>query len=122
MNFNLATIITQNLEQMCRFYQQVLKIEPQMYRDNYAMFNTKGGSLALWRQAEAEQVGLGVMCAGANTSVLIEFEVEHIDTEYQRLQKLPVEWVKELTTLPWDQQAFYIRDPEGNIVNFYSPT
>lgn len=122
MNFNLTTIITQNLEHMRDFYHQILQIEPQVYRNNYAMFITDTASLALWRQSEAEQYGLGIMHASANASMFIEFEVDNVDAEYQRLRNLSVEWVQELTTLPWNQRAFYIRDPEGNIVNFYSTT
>jgi predicted enzyme related to lactoylglutathione lyase len=122
MNFNLTTIITQNLEHMSDFYQQVLQIEPQVFRANYMMFTTDTASLALWRQSEAEQFGLDIMHSAANASVLIEFEVDNIDAEYQRLQRLPVEWVQKLTTFPWEMRAFYIRDPEGNVVNFYSPT
>jgi catechol-2,3-dioxygenase len=122
MNFNLTTIITQSLEQMSDFYQQILQIEPQVFRDNYMMFTTDTASLALWRQSEAEQFGLGVMRSAANASLLIEFEVDNIDAEYQRLQCLPVEWVQQLITFPWEMRAFYIRDPEGNVVNFYSPT
>jgi uncharacterized glyoxalase superfamily protein PhnB len=122
MNFNLTTIVTQNLQHMCDFYQQILQIEPQVFRNNYIMFTTDAASLALWRQSEAEQFGLGVMRSAANASILIEFEVDNIDAEYQRLKNLSVEWVQELTTFPWEMRAFYIRDPEGNIVNFYSTT
>ena len=122
MNFNLTTIITENLEHMSDFYQQILQIEPQVFRDNYMMFATDTASLALWRQSEAEQFGLDVMRSAANASMLIEFEVDNIDAEYQRLQRLPVEWLQKLTSFPWEMRAFYIRDPEGNIVNFYSPT
>jgi len=122
MNFNLTTIITQNLQHMSDFYQQILQIEPQVFRNNYIMFTTDTASLALWRQSEAEEFGLDVMHSAANASMLIEFEVDNIDAEYQRLQSLSVEWVQELTTLPWEMRAFYIRDPEGNVINFYSPT
>ena len=120
MNFNLTTIITQNLEQMCDFYQQILQVDPQIYRNNYAMFNTETATLALWRQSEAEQFGLAAMRGASNSSVLIEFEVDNVDAEYQRLQSMSGEWVQELTTLPWDHRAFYIRDPEGNTINFHS--
>jgi len=120
MNFNLTTIITQNLEQMCDFYQQILQVDPQVYRNNYAMFTTETATLALWRQSEAEQFGLASMRGASNSSVLIEFEVDNVDAEYQRLQGMSIEWVQDLTTLPWDHRAFYIHDPEGNTINFYS--
>jgi uncharacterized glyoxalase superfamily protein PhnB len=120
MKLVLTTIITEELERMCDFYQQILQIAPEIYRDNYVMFTTATATLALWRQSEAEQYGLATMRGAANASVLIEFEVDHVDTAYSRLQRMPIEWVQELRTLPWGQRAFYIRDPEGNVINFHS--
>jgi predicted enzyme related to lactoylglutathione lyase len=120
MKLVLTTIITQDLERMCDFYQQILQIAPEIYRDNYVMFTTETATLALWRQSEAEQYGLATMRGAANSSMLIEFEVDHVDAEYRRLQNMPVEWVQELSTFPWDHRAFYIRDPEGNVINFHS--
>ena len=35
MKLTLVTIVTANLEPMRTFYQQVLQIEPQIYRGNY---------------------------------------------------------------------------------------
>ena len=35
MKLALVTIVTTNLEQMRRFYQAVLQIEPQIYRGDY---------------------------------------------------------------------------------------
>jgi predicted enzyme related to lactoylglutathione lyase len=120
MKLALTTIITQDLERMCDFYQQILQIAPEIYRDNYVMFTTETATLALWRQSEAEQYGLATMRGAANSSMLIEFEVDHVDAEYRRLQNMPIEWVQELSTFPWDHRAFYIRDPEGNVINFHS--
>src|ERR1700750_900515 len=38
MKLALVTIVTANLEPMRTFYQQVLQIEPQIYRGNYVEF------------------------------------------------------------------------------------
>ena len=120
MKLVLSTIITQNLEAMCDFYQKVLKIEPEIYRGNYAMFSTEIAALALWRQSEAEQYGLGAMQGASNSSLLIEFQVEDVDAEYRRLKDMSIDWLQELTTYPWDHRAFYIYDPDGNVINFHS--
>jgi len=120
MKLVLTTIITQELERMRDFYQQILQIAPEIYRDNYVMFTTATSTLALWRQTEAEQYGLATMQGAANSSMLIEFEVDDVDAEYRRLQRMPIRWVQELSTLPWDHRAFYIRDPDGNVINFHS--
>ena len=120
MKLALVTIVTANLEQMRTFYQAVLQITPQIYRGNYVEFALEAGTLTLWRQSESEEFGLGSLRGAANHSVLIEFEVTDVDAEYARLQSLQVEWVHELTTQPWGHRAFYVRDPDGNILNFYT--
>jgi len=38
MTLTLVTIVTANLALMRTFYQQVLQIEPQIYRGNYVEF------------------------------------------------------------------------------------
>jgi uncharacterized glyoxalase superfamily protein PhnB len=120
MKLALVTIVTAHLEQMHAFYQEVLQIKPQIYRGNYVEFILEAGTLALWRQSECEAFGLAPMRGGANRSVLIELEVEDVDGEYTRLKGLQMEWVQELTTQPWGHRAFYVRDPDGNVLNVYT--
>jgi uncharacterized glyoxalase superfamily protein PhnB len=119
MKLALVTVVTVNLEQLRTFYQEVLQIEPQTYRGNYVEFMLEAGTLALWRQSECKAFGIAPMRGAANHSVLIELEVEDVDRQYARLKGLQLEWVQELTTQPWGHRAFYIRDPDGNVLNFY---
>jgi uncharacterized glyoxalase superfamily protein PhnB len=120
MKLALVTIVTANLDSMRAFYQEVLQVEPQIFRGNYVEFPLETGTLALWRQSEWEAFGIAPMRGGANHSILIEFEVEDVDGEYARLKRLPITWVQELTTQPWGHRAFYVRDPDGNVLNVHT--
>ena len=120
MKLALVTIVTTNLERMRTFYQEVLQIQPQTYRGNYVEFPLEAGALALWRQSECAAFGLASMESAANHSVLVEFAVEDIEAEYSRLKALSLEWVQDLTTQPWGHRAFYVRDPDGNVLNFHA--
>jgi len=120
MKLTLVTIVTANLEPMRMFCQQVLQIEPQIYHGNYIEFTLETGTLALWRQSECAAFGLGAVRGTANDRVLIELEVADVEREYARLKRLQVEWVQELTTQPWGHRAFYVRDPDGNVLNFHT--
>ena len=40
-----------------------------------------------------------------------------MEREYARLKGFQVEWVQELTTQPWGHRTFYVRDPDGNLLN-----
>ena len=120
MKLALVTIVTANLEPMRTFYQEVLQIEPHSYRGNYVEFTLEAGTLALWRQSECAAFGIGPVRGAANHSVLIELEVADVEREYARLKGLAVEWVQELTTQPWGHRALYVRDPDGNVLNFHT--
>src|ERR1700734_381803 len=56
-----------------------------------------------------------------NHTVIIEFRVEDVDSEYERLGPLVVDWVQEPTTMPWGNRSILFRDPDGNLVNFFTP-
>ncbi|MBV9580788.1 MAG: VOC family protein, partial [Chloroflexi bacterium] len=56
--------------------------------------------------------------------VMLEFHVDDADAEYARLQHLPnvtVDFVLTPTTLPWGNRSIYFRDPDGNLINFFTP-
>ena len=56
-----------------------------------------------------------------NHSIIIEFRVDDVDAEYQKLRELSVEFVQEPATMPWGNRSVLFRDPDGNLVNFFTP-
>jgi uncharacterized glyoxalase superfamily protein PhnB len=60
------------------------------------------------------------MRGAANHSVLMKCAVEDIEGGYARLKGMPIEWVQALTTQSWDHRAFYVRDPDGNVLNVHT--
>ena len=38
----------------------------------------------------------------------------------ERLQKMEIEWAKPPTTQLWGNRSTYFRDPDGNLMNFYT--
>ena len=52
--------------------------------------------------------------------MIIEFRVDDVDKEYERLKTLVSEWVLEPTTMPWGNRSI-LRDPDGNLVNLFTP-
>jgi catechol 2,3-dioxygenase-like lactoylglutathione lyase family enzyme len=51
----------------------------------------------------------------------LEFEVADVDAVYARLQALKINWVKPPPTQAWGNRSIYFRDPDGNLINFYTP-
>ncbi len=57
-----------------------------------------------------------------NRSVIIEFRVEDVDKDYERLADyLQDKVVQKPTTMPWGNKSLLFRDPDGNLVNFFTP-
>lgn len=117
-----SCIVTDHVEELAAFYRAILEIEPRTSA-GYAEFSTEGGgTLSLWSRQEANQEAPRAFEAGANRSIMLEFQVADVDAQYARLQHLtlPIEWVKPPSTQAWGNRSIYLRDPDGNLVNLYS--
>jgi predicted enzyme related to lactoylglutathione lyase len=56
-----------------------------------------------------------------NHTAIIEFRVDNVDQEYERLKKVFGEFVQEPTTMPWGNRSLLFRDPDRNLINFFTP-
>jgi uncharacterized glyoxalase superfamily protein PhnB len=65
--------------------------------------------------------GSGAAEPGANRSVIIEYLVDDVDASYEKLRGLVERVVTEPTTMPWGNRALLLRDPDGNLVNLFTP-
>jgi len=60
--------------------------------------------------------------AAQNRTAIMEFKVEDVDRDYERLAGyLEHEIVQKPTTVPWGNKSFLFRDPDGNLVNLFTP-
>jgi len=76
--------------------------------------------LSIFSYRAQEKYIPGSAVAEKNRSVILEFRVANVDAEYRRLQGLVKTWVKPPTTQPWGSRSIYFRDPDGNLVDFYT--
>ena len=53
--------------------------------------------------------------------MIIEYLVDDVDASYEKLRGLVEEVVTEPTTMPWGNRALLFRDPDGNLVNVFTP-
>ena len=120
MKLTHTCIVTDDVTRLTASYRDVLQTQPQAFSDDYVEFQTEGGILSIFSRMSQDRLAPGSARAGANRSVMLEFMVDDVDREYARLQTLVVEWVKPPTTQPWGNHSIYFRDPDGNLINFYS--
>jgi uncharacterized glyoxalase superfamily protein PhnB len=120
MKFASTRLIASDIKSMVAFYEMVTGLSADWLAPVFAEIVTPGATLAigsaetvaLWKEGSAEP--------GANRTAFIEFQVEDIDADYERL-KDKVQLVHELKTMPWGNKTFQFRDPEGTAVSLYMP-
>ena len=117
--FNSVCIITQDVRGLRDFYQSVLEVAAEG-NDVFVVFSTPGADLSLFSTQNLEEIAPGLMNGSGAGNCFLEYEVEDVDKEYERLKALHVKVVKPPTTQPWGVRSVWFRDTDGNIVNFYA--
>ncbi|MER6942978.1 VOC family protein [Nonomuraea sp. NPDC000554] len=121
MQFASIRVITGNLDRMVEFYERVTGETAKRFTDDFAEIRTAAGTLALASVRTVQALAAQAPRPAANRSVIIEFRVDDVDREYEKLRPFDIEFVNEPTTQPWGNRSLLFRDPDGNMVNFFTP-
>lgn len=116
-------IVTDDLPALTAFYQNITGIAPvaPVGGDDYVELHTPGCILALVTKRGVDKYNAGAASAAANRSAILEFEVDDVDAERLRLAATVTDWVMEPTSQHWGYRSMLFRDPDGNLINFYTP-
>jgi predicted enzyme related to lactoylglutathione lyase len=120
---DLASIrmITDDLERVLQFYERVAGVTAARYTPVFAELKMPSCTLAIGHTDTTQLFGADSARPADNHTVIIEFRVEDVDGEFKRLKPLVEDWVQEPTTMPWGNRSILFRDPDGNLVNFFTP-
>jgi len=123
MNLVSIRIITANIEEMITFYELLTGIPAVKYTPDFAEVKTKTATLAIGSTRTLQFFGGdSVAEAAQNRSLIIEFLVGDVDEDFKRLKSLFNEqMVQEPTVMPWGNKSLLLRDPDGNLVNLFTP-
>lgn len=119
MSFASIRIVTDDLDALVAFYEQVTGQQPERPVPSFAQFSGPGANLAIASTATVAMLD-GALTSAMNQSVIIEFEVADVDRDVARLQLRSDDVVLEPTTMPWGNRSALVRDPDGNVVNLFS--
>ena len=75
-------------------------VTPRWGNDEFAELVSPAGTLAIASTRTIALFGASAAHAADNHSVIIEFRVDDVDSEYQKLRALSVDFVNEPTTCP----------------------
>lgn len=119
MDFVSIRLITNNVSGLVQFYEQVTNLTAVRYTEDFAELRLPSCTLAI---ASARTVPFGgdVAPSASSHSAIIEFRVEDVDRDFERLRTLG-SFVLEPTTMPWGNRSMVLRDPDGNLVNLFTP-
>lgn len=112
-------IVTSDVPRLRWFYEQVIRLSP-VGDDRYMEFQAPGVTLAIASEERMKVIAAGATAPASNRSVIFDFEVEDVDQERARLRDMIAEFVLEPTTQPWGNRSMMFRDPDGNLVNFFT--
>jgi len=120
MDFVSTRIITADIRRLVGFYERATGLTATWYGEDFAELATPSGTLAIGSERTVALFGVGSARSAANHSAIIEFRVADVDREYERLAD-GVEVVQPPTTMPWGNRSLLFRDPDGTLVNFFTP-
>jgi predicted enzyme related to lactoylglutathione lyase len=121
MNLVSIRIITSDVTRLVEFYENITAITATRYTEDFAELMTPSCALAIGSERTVSLFGAGSARSADNHSCIIEFRVDDVDKEYGKLENVVKEFVQKPTTMPWGNRSLLFRDPDGNLINFFTP-
>ena len=120
MNFTDVCYITNDVLKLRVFYEAVFGVKAE--GDEWHSGLTVHGLTFCFDNASnlQDMSAFRYVEGGGANNVIISFNVEDVDVEYERLLALGVEILNQPTTHPWGARSFQFKDLDGNILNFRS--
>lgn len=114
-------LITDDIQRLVSFYQHVTGVEATWATPDFAEIATPAGALAIGSARTVALFAAGSARPADNHTAIIEFLVPDVDADYRRLRDTVEDFVNEPTTMPWGNRSLLFRDPDGNLINLFTP-
>lgn len=121
MDFVSIRIITADVRQLAEFYERAIGLVPTWYTGDFVELKTPSCTLAIGSERTMALFGAGAARPAANHTAILEFRVADVDAEFARLRPSLDAVVQEPTTQPWGNRSVLFRDPDGNLINLFTP-
>ena len=117
-------VITDDLPRLLRFYEALTGATPQYLTDDFVELVTPSATFAISTPARVAFSTDNAPRAGANNSAIVEFLVEDAEALYATLRAEfgeDLDVVQAPTMMPWGNVSVLLRDPDGALINLYTP-
>jgi predicted enzyme related to lactoylglutathione lyase len=116
-----SRIVTDDVERLAAFYAALMGTEVTLneyYVEVPVGQTTVGFSKRRFTEFQESQAArTGKPCR--RSGFVLDFIVDDVDAEYERIAALGVDWVMPPTNQPWGCRAMIFADPEGNLINVF---
>lgn len=117
-------VITEDLPRLVRFYEVVTCATAHYLTDDFVELVTPSATFALSSPGRVAFITKDTPRAAANDSAIVEFLVGDVEALFVRLQAEygdDLEVVQAPAMMPWGNLSALIRDPDGSLINLYTP-
>ena len=118
-------VITEDLPRLVRFYEVVTGATAQYLTDDFVELVTPSATFALSHPRRVAFISENTPRPAANNSAIVEFLVDDAAALFARLQAEygdDLDVVQAPAMMPWGNLSVLIRDPDGALINLYTPT
>ncbi|MGH1516481.1 VOC family protein [Chryseobacterium sp. JK1] len=121
MKLTSLRIITQDIKKSVGFYEKAMNATSHWYTEDFAELSTSTITIAIGSTRTMKMFSEGLTEFSGTKSTIIEFMVKDVDAEYERIKLITSDIVQEPTTMPWGNRSLLFCDPDGNMINFFTP-
>jgi len=120
MKLTSLRLISKDIKTTVEFYEQIMGATARWYTEDFAELS---GSItiAIGSTRTMQMFSEGLTDFAGTKSTIIEFLVKNVDEEYERIKEIASEIIQEPTTMPWGNRSLLFCDPDGNMINFFTP-
>ncbi|MCQ9640960.1 VOC family protein [Chryseobacterium sp. WG14] len=121
MQFTSLRMITKDIQQTVAFYEKTIGLTAQWYTEDFAELSGDSITIAIGSTRTMKLFGENSIEPAGGKNTIIEFMVDNVDEEYERVKSITRDIIQEPTTMPWGNRSLLFSDPDGNLINFFTP-
>src|SRR5690554_1374648 len=120
MNFVSIRVVIDDIKRLVAFYEQVTDTTATWSTPDFAEIGTGLGTVAIGSTRTLAAFSGSDLRPADNRSLIIEFLVDDVDQQFARLNSV-ITPIQPPTTMPWGNRSLLFRDPDGALVNLFTP-
>lgn len=121
MKLTSLRIITKDIKPCVEFYEKAIGLTAQWFTEDFAELSTDTITIAIGSIRTMKLFGENLASSAGTKNTIIEFRVANVDEEYERIKQITTDIIQEPTTMPWGNRSLLFSDPDGNLINFFTP-